>query len=59
MISAVNQPLLEQLDLQQVELELVPVKLIADTCLREGELDEMWSFVQQGKRILIGSENKV
>ncbi len=47
MLSAVNQPLLEQLDLQQVELELVPVKLIADTCLREGELDEMWSFVQK------------
>ncbi len=46
MLSAVNESLLEQLDLQQVEVELVPVKLVVDTSELEGELDEMWSFVQ-------------
>ncbi len=47
MLSAVNQPLLEQIEGQQVEVELVPVKLVAGTSELEGELDEMWSFVQK------------
>ncbi len=41
MLSAVNQPLLEQIEGQQVEVELVPVKLVASTSELEGELDEM------------------
>ena len=46
MLSAVNQAVLEQLDCQQVKVDVVPVKLIADSFPLEGELDEMWSFVQ-------------
>jgi insertion element IS1 protein InsB len=46
-LSAVNEPLLEQIARQQVEVELVPVKLVAGTSELEGELDEMWSFVQK------------
>ena len=49
MLSAVNEPLLEQLARQQVEVELVPVKLVDNTIAIEGELDEMWSFVQNKK----------
>lgn len=49
MLSAVNKPLLEQLARQQVEVELVPVKLVDHTTAIEGELDEMWSFVQNKK----------
>lgn len=41
-----NEPLLAQIDGQQVEVELVPVKLVAGTSELEGEIDEMWSFVQ-------------
>jgi insertion element IS1 protein InsB len=47
MLSAVNEPLLEQIERQQVEVEIVPVKLVAGTSELEGELDEMWSFVQK------------
>ena len=47
MLSAVNKPLLEQIERQQVEVEIVPVKLVAGTSELEGELDEMWSFVQK------------
>ena len=46
-MSAVNQPILEQLDLQQVNVDIIPVKLVADASPLEGELDEMWSFVQK------------
>jgi len=49
MLSAVNKPLLEQLAQQQVEVELVPVNLGDNTTALEGELDEMWSFVQNKK----------
>lgn len=45
MLTPVNEPLLAQIDLQQVEVELVPVKAVSDTSPPEGELDEMWSFV--------------
>jgi insertion element IS1 protein InsB len=45
-LSAVNQPILEQLDLQQVNVDIIPVQLVADTLALEGELDEIWSFVQ-------------
>ena len=47
MLSAVNEAVLEQLDLQQVKVDVVPVKLLADPSPLEGELDEMWSFVQK------------
>ena len=47
MLSAVNQAVLEQLDQQQVKVDVVAVKLIADSSPLEGELDEMWSFVQK------------
>lgn len=47
MLSAVNQAVLEQLDQQQVKVDVVPVKLIADSSPLEGELDEMWSFVHK------------
>ena len=47
MLSAVNEPLLEQLDRRQVAVELVPVKLAYGTSELEGEIDEMWSFVQK------------
>jgi insertion element IS1 protein InsB len=46
-LSAVNQAVLEQLDVRQVKVDVVPVKLIADLSPLEGELDEMWSFVQK------------
>ena len=49
MLSAVNEPLLEQLAQQQVEVELVPVKLGGNPTALEGEIDEMWSFVQNKK----------
>ena len=49
MLSAVNEPLLEQLAQQQVEIELVPVKLGGNPTALEGEIDEMWSFVQNKK----------
>ena len=42
-----NEPLLEQLDRRQVAVELVPVKLAYGTSELEGEIDEMWSFVQK------------
>jgi hypothetical protein len=38
MLSAVNQTVLEQLDQQQVKVDVVPVKLIADSSPLEGEL---------------------
>ena len=41
MLSAVNQGVLEQLDQQQVKVDVVAVKLIADSSPLEGELDEM------------------
>ena len=47
MLSAVNQAVLEQIDQQQVKVDVLPVKLIADSPPLEGELDEMWSFVQK------------
>ena len=47
MLSAVNQPLLEQIEGQQVEVELVPVRLVASTPELKGELEQMWSFVQK------------
>jgi hypothetical protein len=46
-LSAVNEAVLEQLDLQQVKVDVVPVKLLAAPSPLEGELDEMWSFVQK------------
>jgi insertion element IS1 protein InsB len=46
-LSAVNEAILEEIDLQQVSGEIVPVKLVDDTSSLEGELDEMWSFVQK------------
>jgi insertion element IS1 protein InsB len=48
-LSAVNQSMLEQLDLQQVKVDVVPVQLIAEPSPFKGELDEMWSFVQNKK----------
>jgi insertion element IS1 protein InsB len=50
MLSAVNQAVLEQLDQEQVKVDVVPVKLIADSSPLEGELDEMWSFVQKKEK---------
>jgi len=38
-LSAVNEPILEQLDLQQVKVDVVPVKLIAEPSPLGGELD--------------------
>lgn len=46
-LSAVNEAVLEQLALQQVKVDVVPVKLLADPSPLEGESDEMWSFVQK------------
>jgi len=46
-LSAVNEPILEQIDLQQVNVDIVAVKLVADPSALEAELDEMWSFVQK------------
>lgn len=46
-LSAVNEAVFEQIDLQQVNVDIVPVKLVADIFLSEEELDEMWSFVQK------------
>jgi insertion element IS1 protein InsB len=46
-LSAVNEAILEEIDLQQVSVDIVPVKLVDDTSSLEGELDEMWSFVQK------------
>ena len=40
--------MLAQIDPQQVEVELVPVQFARDVSPpSEGELDEMWSFVQK------------
>ncbi|MBW4444922.1 MAG: hypothetical protein KME10_27780 [Plectolyngbya sp. WJT66-NPBG17] len=39
--------MLAQIDPQQVEVELAPVQLVIEVSLSEGELDEMWSFVQK------------
>ncbi len=47
MLSAVNEAVLEQLDHQQVKVDVVPVKLIAEPSPLEGKLDQMWSFVQK------------
>ena len=44
-----NEPLLKELAQQQVEVELVPVKLTRNATALEGEIDEMWSFVQNKK----------
>lgn len=49
MLTRVNEPLLAQIDLQQVEVEVLPVKAVSDTSPLEGELDEMWSFVHNKK----------
>ncbi len=46
MLSGVNEAFLEEIDLQQLSVDIVPVKLVNDTSSLEGELDEMWSFVQ-------------
>lgn len=37
MLSAVNRAVLEQIDCQQVKVDVVPVKLIADSSPLEGE----------------------
>ena len=39
--------MLAQIDPQQVEVELAPVQLVSELSCPEGELDEMWSFVQK------------
>lgn len=39
--------MLAQIDPQQVEVELAPVQLVSEVSRLEGELDEMWSFVQK------------
>jgi insertion element IS1 protein InsB len=38
---------LAQIDPQRVEVELAPVQLVSEVSCPEGELDEMWSFVQK------------
>ena len=46
MLKAVNEPLLQQIKTQQVQVEIVRVGLGAEDAGIESELDEMWSFVQ-------------
>ena len=45
-LKAVNEPLLQQIETQQVQVEIVRVGLGAEDAGIESELDEMWSFVQ-------------
>ncbi len=47
MLKAVNEPLLQQIDPEQVSVEVVSVQLVATEEAVESELDEMWSFVQK------------
>ena len=45
------QPVLAEIDPQQVEVELAPVQLVSEVSLPlTGELDEMWSFVQKKEK---------
>ena len=47
MLKAVNEPLLQQMKPEQVQVEMVRVGLAAEDAGIESELDEMWSFVQK------------
>ena len=47
MLKAVNEPLLPQIEPEQVQVDIVRVGLGAEDAGIEGELDEMWSFVQK------------
>jgi insertion element IS1 protein InsB len=38
---------LQQLELEQVSVEILPVQLVGESEASESELDEMWSFVQK------------
>jgi len=46
-LQAVNETLLQQVDPEQINVEVVPVRLSGGSETRESELDEMWSFVQK------------
>lgn len=46
-LQAVNEPLLQQVDPEQINVEVVPVRLCGEAQTCESELDEMWSFVQK------------
>ncbi len=59
MLSAVNEAVLEQLDHQQVKVDVVPVKLIAEPSPLEGDLDEMWSFAsEEGKPTMVMARHR-
>ena len=59
MLSAVNEPLLEQLAQQQVEVELVPVKLGDNTTALEGELDAPVEFcAKQEEPAMVVARNR-
>lgn len=47
MLKTVNEPLLQQIDTEQVGIEVVAVQGVGDGEATEGELDEMCSFVQK------------
>lgn len=47
MLKAVNEPLLQQIKPEQVQVEIVRVGLVVEGEGIESELDEMWSFVQK------------
>ena len=39
--------MLAQIDPAQINVEILPLNLVADISPLEGELDEMWSFVEK------------
>lgn len=47
MLKTVNEPLLQQIEPEQVQVEIVRVGFVAEDGAVESELDEMWSFVQK------------
>ncbi len=59
MLSAVNEPLLKELAQQQVEVELVPVKLGDNPTALEGEIDEMLLFcAKQEEPAMVVARNR-
>lgn len=59
MLSAVNQAVLEQLDQQQVKVDVVPVKLIADSSPLEGELDALVEFcTEEGEPTMVMARHR-
>lgn len=46
-LKAVNEPLLQQVEPEQVHVEIVRVRLVVEDEVAESELDEMWSFVEK------------